>query len=160
MKKTLIFPVAVVALLSGCVNTSPLSGNVYTNTQAGAVQSVAYGTITSIRQVKIQANASDNNSTSGILGTIGGGVLGGMLGHTIGGGTGNKIATTVGAIAGVAAGSAVENTLSQANGLEIEIRLNEGGSVVIVQKAKTNEFYVGQPIRIIGSGKSATVAPR
>lgn len=160
MKKVITLSAILVGLLSGCVNTSPLSGNVYTTSQVGKVQAVTYGKISSIRQVKIQANASSNNSTAGILGTIGGGVLGGMLGHTIGGGTGNKIATTVGAIAGVAAGSAVENTMSQASALEMEIRLDEGGSVVVVQKAKVNEFYVGQPIKIIGSGKDATVAPR
>lgn len=64
--------------------------------------SITYGTIVSVRPVKIQA---DNQ---GVVGTLGGGALGGIAGSTIGGGRGQAIAAVVGAIGGAIAGSKIE----------------------------------------------------
>ena len=59
---------------------------------------MSYGTLVSVRPVKIQGG-DDNN----VIGAIGGAVLGGFLGNTIGGGTGRSLATAGGAIQALSA---------------------------------------------------------
>ncbi len=88
--------------LVGCANTDVFSGSVYSGEQAKEARSIAYGTIVSVRDVKIQARSE------GVIGTVGGGVLGGVAGNAIGGGTGQAIATAVGAVAGAVIGNQVE----------------------------------------------------
>ena len=53
--------------------------------RAKEARSISYGTIVSVRPVKIQA---DN---PGVIGTVGGGALGGIAGSAIGGGTGQAL---------------------------------------------------------------------
>ncbi|MBO1110134.1 hypothetical protein J2R62_18650, partial [Plesiomonas shigelloides] len=83
----------MVTALAGCANTSTLSGDVYSSSQARTAQSVQFGNIVSVRPVRIQAESS------GIVGGMGGAVDGGLLGSTLGRGTGQDIATAGGAIA-------------------------------------------------------------
>ena len=72
--KRLLPVLAIGALtLAGCANTAPYGGNVYTGSQAGAAQSVTFGTIEALRQVQIQADSR----AGGIVGTGGGAVVGG-----------------------------------------------------------------------------------
>ncbi|MGL5222213.1 MAG: hypothetical protein ACRC8I_04835, partial [Plesiomonas shigelloides] len=56
----------MVTALAGCANTSTLSGDVYSSSQARTAQSVQFGTIVSVRPVRIQAESS------GIVGGLGG----------------------------------------------------------------------------------------
>ena len=84
--------------LTGCANTDILAVMCMKLDKQEA-RSISYGTIVSVRPVKIQA---DN---PGVIGTVGGGALGGIAGSTIGGGTGQAIATAVGAIGGAIIGS-------------------------------------------------------
>ena len=63
--------------LTGCANTDVFSGDVYSADQAKEARSISYGTIVSVRPVKIQA---DNN---GVIGSVGGGALGGIAGGTM-----------------------------------------------------------------------------
>ena len=95
MIKRLTTLAVAACILTGCVNDNSLSGDVYSASEAKQVQSVTYGTLVSVRAVKIQGG--DNNST---LGAIGGAVLGGFLGNTIGGGAGRSLATAGGAVLG------------------------------------------------------------
>lgn len=55
----------MVTALAGCANTSTLSGDVYSSSQARTAQSVQFGTIVSVRPVRIQAESS------GIVGGLG-----------------------------------------------------------------------------------------
>lgn len=146
-------------LLFGCQSSDIYSGNVYTADQAKQVQQVTYGTIVSVRAVKIQTNTLSNGTTNSMLGTIGGAVLGGFLGNTIGGGAGNKLASAAGAIGGAIIGSEVENAASQTNAVEMEIRQENGSTIVIVQKAATNEFWVGQQVRLVTDGRQVNASP-
>lgn len=153
--KRLIPVLAISALtLAGCANTSPYSGNVYTGDQAKTAQSVTLGKITALRQVQIQADSR----AGGLLGTGGGAVIGGLLGDQVGGGSGRRIATAAGAIGGAVAGSAIEERANRINAWEIEIRKDNGQNIVVVQKADQN-FQVGQRVRILGSGRNASVVP-
>ncbi|MDG6894653.1 glycine zipper 2TM domain-containing protein [Volucribacter amazonae] len=142
-KMTLALAVLTSVSLVGCANTDIYSGSVYEGNQAKEVRSISYGTIVSVRPVKIQA---DNQ---GVIGTVGGGVLGGIAGSSIGGGTGQAIATAVGAIAGAVIGSTVEEKASQVNALELTIKKDNGQEIVVVQKQDPT-LTVGRRVRIVG----------
>lgn len=137
--------------LAGCSNTDVYGGDVYRGDQAKEARSISYGTIVSVREVKIQPNSQS------ALGTIGGGVLGGIAGSTIGGGRGQAIAAVVGAIAGGVIGSKVEEKASQVDSLEMVIRKDDGQEIVVVQK-KDAGFIPGKRVRIVGSHADLNVS--
>ncbi|WMC11930.1 glycine zipper 2TM domain-containing protein [Oceanimonas pelagia] len=156
MKLKPLSAVAVLAMLglAGCANTDVYSGDVYSSSAAGRAQTVTYGTLVSVRPVKIQAGDENPN----VIGTLGGGVIGGIAGSTVGGGTGRSLATAAGAIAGAMVGSKAEEKINQVNAVELEIRTDSGESLVVVQKADRS-WQPGQRVRMIGSGSSMSVAP-
>ncbi|MGX2948244.1 outer membrane lipoprotein [Frederiksenia canicola] len=137
--------------LAGCSNTDVYGGDVYRGDQAKEARSISYGTIVSVREVKIQPNSQS------ALGTIGGGALGGIAGSTIGGGRGQAIAAVVGAIAGGVIGSKVEEKASQVDSLEMVIRKDDGQEIVVVQK-KDAGFIPGKRVRIVGSHADLNVS--
>lgn len=150
-------PLSVLALglavaLVGCANSDTYSGDVYSASQAKTVQTVSYGTITATRPVKIQGDSGES-----MIGTIAGGVLGGVLGSAVGGGKGQDIATVVGAIGGAAAGKTAGDKLSQADGVELEIKKENGDSIVVVQKASPT-FVPGKRVRMVQSAGKTNVA--
>ena len=155
MFKHLLVGLFAVTTLAGCVNTSSLSGDTYTASQAKQAQNVTYGTIVSVRAVNIQAGSDEN-----VLGAIGGAVLGGLLCNTIGGGTGRNLATAAGAIAGGMAGQQAQGALNTTKGVQLEVRLDSGKTVVIVQKADNTAYRQGQRVAVIGNGNNLTVSPR
>lgn len=138
-------------VVTGCTNTDIFSGSVYRADQAKEARSISYGTIVSVRDVKIQA---DNQ---GVIGTVGGGVLGGVAGSAIGGGRGQAIATAVGAIAGSVIGSKVEEKASQVSSVELIIRKDNGQEIGVVQK-KEEGFVPGKRVRIVGSHADLNVS--
>ena len=148
--KKIAFAVLMSLTLVGCANEDIYGGNVYSGDQAKEARSISYGTIVSVRPVKIQA---DN---PGVIGTVGGGALGGIAGSTIGGGTGQAIATAVGAIGGAIIGSKAEEKMSQVNGAELVIRKDNREEIVVVQKADPS-FQAGRRVRIVG-GSSLNVS--
>ncbi|MFC7337519.1 glycine zipper 2TM domain-containing protein [Haloferula chungangensis] len=131
-------------LFSSCAQES-LTGDSYSRYDAGQAQSVSMGTITSIRYVKIEGN------TAG--GTIIGAAAGGLLGNQIGSGSGRTAATIGGALAGGAAGSYAGKEVTSKQGLEIQVKLDNGGSVSIVQEENPREaFAVGERVRVLSGG--------
>jgi outer membrane lipoprotein SlyB len=100
------------------------------------------GTVLRVADVKIQAE------TSGAVGAVAGAVMGGMVGSTIGSGGGKRVATTAGALGGAAAGSAAEQKLKTKAGVELEVELDDGRLMVIVQE-KDDQYAVGDRIRVI-----------
>ncbi|MEX4489713.1 glycine zipper 2TM domain-containing protein [Haemophilus influenzae] len=150
-KKTLALAILTIFSVAGCRNTDIFSGDVYSASQAKEARSITYGTIVSVRPVKIQA---DNQ---GVIGTLGGGALGGIAGSAIGGGRGQVIAAVVGAIGGAVAGSKIEEKVSQVNGAELVIKKDDGQEIVVVQKAGSS-FVVGRRVRIVGGGSNLNVS--
>ncbi len=147
-----ILAIGVAVVLGGCANSDSYSGDVYSANQAKTVQTVSYGTITATRAVRIQGGDEDS-----LLGTVAGGVLGGVLGSAIGGGTGQDIATVAGAIGGAAVGMAAEDSLNQVDGVEIEIKKENGDSIVVVQKANP-AFVPGKRVRMVQSDGKTNVS--
>lgn len=150
-KMTAALALLVAFSLTGCANTDVFSGDVYTASQAKEARSITYGTIVSVRPVKIQAE------NQGIIGGIGGGALGGIAGNAIGGGRGQAIATVVGALAGAVGGSKIEEKMSQVNGAELVIKKDDGQEIVVVQKADSS-FVAGKRVRIVGGGSDLNVS--
>lgn len=148
------------ALLAGCQNSDVYSGDVYTADQAKQVQQVSYGTVLSVRPVKIQTNASSDGSSNNIVGSLSGAILGGFLGNTIGNGTGNSLAIAGGAIGGALLGGEVQNAVSETNAVELEVRQDNGSTIVLIQKATANQFQVGQQVRLVTNGKQISASPR
>lgn len=152
MKKLgLAAALATSLIITGCANSDVYSGSVYRGDQAKEARSINYGTIVSVREVKIQANEQ------GVLGTVGGGVIGGIAASTIGGGKGQAVASAVGAIAGAMLGSKIEEKASQVSSLEMVIRKDDGKEVVVVQK-KEDGFVPGKRVRIVGSNADLNVS--
>lgn len=134
--------------LASCAQDS-LTGDTVSRYEAGRAQEVRIGTITSIRPVKIEGG-----STGGSL--IGAGI-GGLLGNQIGGGSGRTAATVGGALAGGALGSHAGQNITSRPGLEIEVRLEVGGRISVVQEDNPREsFSVGDRVRVITGGGGRT----
>ncbi|AAX65369.1 putative outer membrane lipoprotein [Salmonella enterica subsp. enterica serovar Choleraesuis str. SC-B67] len=140
--------------LAGCVNNDSLSGDVYTASEAKQVQNVTYGTIVNVRPVQIQGGDDSN-----VIGAIGGAVLGGFLGNTIGG-TGRSLATAAGAVAGGVAGQGVQSAMNKTQAVELEIRKDDGNTIMVVQKQGNTRFSAGQRVVLASNGSQVTVSPR
>ena len=129
-----------------------MTGDTYSRNEARQAQSVSKGRITSIRPVKIEGDHT--------AGTIIGGVAGGLLGSQLGGGSTAHTAGAVGgALVGGAVGSHAEQAMGSRNGIEISVRLDQGGSVAVVQEVSRNEqFQVGDRVRVLTSGGRTRVS--
>ncbi|MEI7256397.1 glycine zipper 2TM domain-containing protein [Dickeya dadantii] len=154
MKRFLVITLAGITL-AGCANTSTLSGDVYSASEAKQVQTVTYGTVVSTRPVQIQAGEDSN-----VIGTLGGAVLGGLVGNTVGRGTGRNLATAAGAVAGGVAGNSIEGAVNRVQGVELEIRKDDGSTIMVVQKQGDTKFYAGQRVAMASNGRSINVSPR
>lgn len=138
---------SLLVFLSACIPESR-SGNVYTRDQARTSQSVYYGTILRVEEVTLEGTQSGG-------GTLAGGVLGGALGSAVGSGSGRTIATAGGAVLGGMAGSAVEKSATTAIGLELEVELDNGELLLVVQE-KDSLYRVGDRVRVIKDARGTT----
>lgn len=132
-----------IASSTGCADA--YSNNTYAANQSGVWQNVSYGVVTNVRQITIQ---EDNNMP---VGAVAGAVVGGLLGHAIGGGTGKKLATVGGVVLGGLAGNAAQTQANKTQGLEIEVRLDNGQTISTVQSG-SQDINVGTRVRITDTG--------
>lgn len=129
------------AAVAGCA-ASPMSGESYSRGQSQRAMTVRQGTVESVRPVAIEGTKSG-------AGTLGGAVLGGALGSGIGRGTGRLVGAVGGAIVGGLAGSAVEESATKKNGLEITVKLDGGDLIAIVQALEPGVgFEPGDRVRV------------
>jgi outer membrane lipoprotein SlyB len=135
------------SLLAACMPESR-SGAVYSRDQARTSHSVYYGTILRVEEVTIEGTQSG-------LGTIAGGAMGAALGSAVGGGSGQTIATVGGAIAGGAAGSAIEKNVTTLAGYELEVELDNGEIIVVVQE-QDSAYHVGDRVRVVKDSRGTT----
>ncbi len=151
MKTKLLYCLPVVLWFTSCAQDS-MTGNTYSRNEARQSQSVSEGRITSIRTVKIEGDHT--------AGTLIGGVAGGLLGSTLGGGSSaHTLGAVGGALVGGAVGSQAQQAMGSRNGIEITVRMNQGGSVSVVQEVSRNEqFRVGDRVRVLSSGGRTRVS--
>ena len=137
------------ALLAGGCATSSSSGRAYSSSQTRGEQTVRLGVVDSVRQVNIEGSKSP-------VGVIAGGAIGGIAGSNVGGRRGSTIGTVLGAIAGGMAGNAIESKITEKQGIEITVRLENGELRAITQEAD-EEFRPGQRVRLLSSGGTTRV---
>ena len=144
---SLIMLIVAASLLAGCMPESR-SGNVYTRDQARTSQSVNYGTILRVDLVTIEGTQTG-------AGTVAGGAMGGALGSAVGSGSGQVISTVGGAILGGLAGAAVEKGVTTTQGVELEVQLDNGELLVVVQENDA-VYKVGDRIRVLRDSRGTT----
>ncbi len=129
----------VLTVAAGCAASR--SGAVYSRDQARAAVEVYNGVVEEVREVMIEGTQTP-------IGAIAGGVMGGVLGRGVGGGSGRDIATVGGALGGAAVGATAEERLTRRRGLEIQVRLDDGRTLVVVQEADVM-FAPGERVRVL-----------
>lgn len=148
-----LFRALAFALLLPAAALVPATVTAQTNTfnanQAGRAQSVQMGTVYAVRDVILQNDGTRTGARTGAA-------LGGIAGSTIGGG---RRSNTAGAIAGATAGRAVGNavTSSTESGVEITVRLDNNQLIAVVQTGSSNEFRVGDAVRVTSDGRTTRV---
>jgi outer membrane lipoprotein SlyB len=146
-RRAILIAIAALVLATGCQTSQ--GSKTYTRGQAQNPMQIYYGTVLRVSDVTIESNPSG-------VGAGAGGVVGGVVGSTIGKGSGRVLATTAGALAGAAAGAAAEKAVGTKPALEIEVELDDGRLMVIVQE-KDDVFNVGDRVRLIQSGGTMRV---
>lgn len=128
------------ALLASCLSESR-SGRVYSQEQARVSHSVFYGTLLRVNDVIIEGSESG-------AGTLAGGAMGAALGSGVGRGSGQAVAVVGGAIAGAIAGSVLEKQSKTVAGVELEVELDNGEILALVQE-KDAVYNVGDRVRLL-----------
>lgn len=137
-----------VSVMTGCASSN--SGSVYSRDEARTPAKVTMGTVTSVRNVKIEGTQSG-------VGTVAGAVVGGLAGSTIGHNKGSIAGAVIGAVAGGLLGNVIEDKTTAENAIELTVKLDRGGLISIVQS--TDElFNVGDYVRILEQGSVTRIS--
>jgi outer membrane lipoprotein SlyB len=134
-------------LMTACETTNNTS--TFSGSEAGRAQSVQLGMVYAVRDVSIQ-NAPSR------VGTATGAALGGIAGSSLG--SSNR-ANAAGAVAGAVAGGAAANAVTRSTtpGVEITVRLDNNQLMSVVQAGSSNEFRVGDAVRVTSDGVTTRV---
>jgi outer membrane lipoprotein SlyB len=149
MRKTFMFAMlaaSALAITAGCASVGPQD---YSYGETRTMESVAYGTIESVRPARI-------NEEHAPVGTVAGAAVGGVLGSTLGRGAGGAVTTILGAVGGGLAGNAIEHSATTQNGEEIVVRLDSGATIAVVQPGSQG-FEAGQRARILTGPRGSRV---
>jgi outer membrane lipoprotein SlyB len=136
--------------MAGCASVP--SGDTYGRNEMGSVERVQYGTVKAVRHVNIQGK-------SGFIGPGAGAIAGGIAGNSIGAGHGSAIMTVIGALAGGLLGGAAERGLTNGQGAEITVHLDNGRTIAVVQRLSPNAvFKIGDRVRVLYGRDTTRVA--
>src|SRR5262249_56053639 len=109
------------------------------------------GTIEQIGAVELQGDHELG------LGTVLGAAAGGVLGHQVGHGSGRDAATVLGAIGGAVVGNRVENRYADTRpGQQILVVLDDRARISVTQPLDRS-LWIGDRVRVEGSGQAARV---
>jgi outer membrane lipoprotein SlyB len=110
-------------------------------------QSVRFGVVETVREVRIQPRDTGAGSTAGAF-------IGGVAGSNVGGGSGQILGAIGGAIIGSIVGHNVEQQANELHGVEVTVLLDSGKYIAIVQEAD-EAFRAGDRVRVL-SGRNST----
>ncbi|MEW9900275.1 glycine zipper 2TM domain-containing protein [Chitinivorax sp. PXF-14] len=151
MMKPVVSMLLCASMLTLGACASKLSGDTYTRDDARVEQTVRHGTITGLRPVVLESDATP-------IGALGGAALGGIAGSEMGRGRGSTAGAIAGVIIGGLAGNAIEKEVGKKQGVEITVRLNDGREIAVVQEASPNDdLKVGDAVRLLSRGGSTRV---
>ncbi len=147
MKKILMLSVAVCAAvsISGCAPR--IGGSDYSVAGSGEINDTLRGLIVGKRVVRINMKNPEQQNDPGagsMLGLLGGGALGSQFGK----GRGAVAGTALGAVAGAVGGHFAEQALTEQEGFEYQIELDNGRLMTLAQ-GRDPELSVGQRVLVI-----------
>ena len=152
MNKRILGLALAATVLTGCMQQN-LQGTAYTAADARQVQTVEYATVELVTPVIIDGDP--NNP----VGVGAGAIVGGIAGSTIGGGKGSSIATVLGAVAGGIAGQKIQGSATRTQGQEIQLMLDRGSRISVVQAVQDNLFFrPGDKVRVLRSGNTVRIS--
>ena len=137
---------ACVAVVAGCAYPGMGSAD-YRRYEARGEQSVRFGVVESVRDVKIGTYDTG-------VGTATGAVLGGLAGSNVGRGNGEVAGALAGAVIGGIIGQNVEKSANERPGIEVTVLLDSGKYIAVVQEAD-EPFRAGDRVRVL-SGRHTT----
>ena len=139
--------IVVCALGLGACAYPPAGPNDYSAYNVGAPQSVNFGVVESVRDVRL------HGPNTGIGGAAGA-TVGMVAGSYVGGGSGQFVGAVLGTLLGGVVGSNMEAAANERTGLEVVVLLDSGKYVSIVQEA-VEPFRSGDRVRVL-SGRGGT----
>ena len=135
--------------VAGCA--SDLGGDAYPRGEARQVMEVKFATVESVRPGRLEGTKTPIGTTAGVI-------VGGVIGSTLGrGNASSSIGAVLGGVAGGVGGAAVEEGVTRSRGVEITIKLDNGGYLAVVQADGGENFQSGERVRLVGNGRSARV---
>ena len=140
MRTRFLILLATCTLLLSCAHHST-SPEVYSRSQARKPYTTQYGQVTGVRAVKIEGEASWIGGWGGYI-----------VGSTVAGeATNSAVGAAVGGIAGAVAGQAVEKAATDEAGLEVEVMLENGDLLTVVQ-SDAIRFKPGDKVKVLRRG--------
>src|SRR6185369_13662529 len=140
---------ACAGLAAACAYPGPPGNSQYRAYEALGEQSVRFGVVESVREVRIDPYDSG-------LGAFTGAALGGIAGSTVGGGSGQVAGAIAGAVLGGIVGQNVEKSANERPGIEITVLLDSGKYISIVQVGD-EPFRPGDRVRVLSSGRGSRI---
>ena len=136
--------------LPGCGLTPGVGSGDYSRAQTRGEQSVRYGFVDGVRQVRIEGTRSG-------VGPVAGAVTGGVAGSNVGGGRGQILGAVLGAVAGGVAGQAIESGTTRKQGVEVTVALESGKVIAVTQEDDGEKFSVGERVKVLSGGGTTRV---
>jgi outer membrane lipoprotein SlyB len=121
----------------------------YSTRDERVVQSVTYGTVESVRAVRLDQHDAP-------VGTVAGAAVGGILGSQVGHGAGSAVGAILGAVGGGLAGNAIEHGVTEHQGEEVVVRLDNGSTIAVVQGGP-EDLRPGDRVRVLNGARGARV---
>ena len=129
------------ALISGCAYHAG-SGD-YRGHEVMGEQSVRFGVVETVRDVKIRPGNTGVGSTAGAI-------VGGIAGSHVGGGSGEIVGAIAGTVLGSIIGYNAELAANEMPGVEVTVLLDSGMYIAVVQQATAEAFRPGERVRVLG----------
>ena len=135
------------AVISGCAYNQG-SGD-YRAYEVMGEQSVRFGVVETVRDVRIQPRNTGVGGTAGAF-------VGGIAGSHAGRGSGEIVGAIGGAIIGSVLGHNLEKAANEVPGVEVTVLLDSGKYVAVVQQAD-EAFRAGDRVRVLAGRNSTRV---
>lgn len=149
MKKVLAVALALTTVLSLNACAPRVGGSNYSVSGAGEAADVQRGVIVAMRPVTIAAKSPEHENEPGV-GAMGGALGGALAASSIGGGRGNIAAMGAGALIAGIGGHFIEKGLTDQEGFEYQVKLDNGRLLLMAQGAEPS-MRVGQRVLVTQS---------
>ena len=132
------------ALVSGCAYNRGSAD--YQGYEVMGEQSVRFGVVETVRDVRISPRNTGVGATSGAF-------IGGIAGSHVGGGSGEIVGAIAGTVLGSIIGYNAEKQVNEVPGVEVTVLLDSGSYIAVVQQAG-EPFRSGDRVRVL-TGRDA-----